>query len=106
LRHGPSRPWWSPLLPGPAEWTIRSDLRDRLGPAIREVVEFYDQRLQTWLKAGLDRLVERYETQAGPVREQVRHPTVENDELETKGDPDQLEADLRELSQPEIIETK
>src|SRR5512135_56658 len=32
-----SRPWWTTLLPGLAARTIRNDLQERFGPAIREV---------------------------------------------------------------------
>jgi hypothetical protein len=92
-----SRPWWTTLLPGLAARTIRNDLQERFGLAIREVVEFYDRQLEAWVKAGIDHLVDYYESQAEPVREQVRRLTADHDEPGAAGEREQLEADLREL---------
>ena len=64
---------------------------------IRELVEFHDRQLLAWIKAGIDRLVESYESQAEPVREQVRHLLADPEGSEDAVERDQLESDLREL---------
>ncbi|MBX6314452.1 MAG: dynamin family protein [Isosphaeraceae bacterium] len=99
-----SRPWWAPLLPRLAIRMIRNDLRERLGSAIRDVVEFYDRQLQAWAKAEIDRLVGNYESQADLFRELVRHLPADFTEAGATGDLDDWESDLRELQRTEDVE--
>ncbi|MBX6314900.1 MAG: hypothetical protein IRY99_18580 [Isosphaeraceae bacterium] len=94
-----ARSWWTRLAPGLAARSIRNDIRERLGPVIRETVEFYDRQLQAWIKAGLDRLVEHYESQAEPIREQVRRLRGTPEGSGDAEGRDQGEADLRALRQ-------
>jgi len=98
-KYCPSRPWWATLVPGLAVRSIRNGIGNHLGSLIREVVELHDRQVQAWIRSNVNLLVESYETQAAPVREQVRRVLTNQDRSEDAGDRDQLESDLRELQQ-------
>jgi len=101
--HTPSsrlRPWWASTLPPLAVRVVRRRLEERFGTAIGACVDSYDRQLLAWVKSEVQRLVEHFELEAAPVREQVRrfpsgdeHSTTAQDRQNVEA----LEADLREL---------
>ena len=94
------RPWWSPALPPLADRVARRRLEDQFGAAIGSCVDSYDRQLQAWARSEVERLVEHYELEAAPVREQVRRAVADADRSPTDHDGQHvkdLEADLREL---------
>jgi hypothetical protein len=94
------RPWWAPALPPLADRVARRRLEDQFGAAIGSCVDSYDRQLQAWARSEVERLVEQYELEAAPVREQVRRAAADADHSPTDQDGQHvkdLEADLREL---------
>ena len=94
------RPWWAPALPPLADRVARRRLEDQFGAAIGSCVDSYDRQLQAWARSEVERLVEHYELEAAPVREQVRRAAADADRSPTDHDGQHvkdLEADLREL---------
>ncbi len=94
------RPWWSPALPPLADRVARRRLEDQFGAAINSCVDSYDRQLQAWARSEVERLVEQYELEAAPVREQVRRAAADAGLFTTDQegqDVKDLEADLREL---------
>ena len=66
------RTWWASFIPRLAVRAARRRIEEQLGEALVECVNTYDRQLQAWAKAELGRVVEHYELEAAPVREQVR----------------------------------
>ncbi len=91
------RPWWAPLLPRLARWAVRGALERRLGLELRERLEQHDRQVQAWLKACLGQLVEGFEAQAEPCREQARRLAAGGDGAPDAREAQGLEADLLEL---------
>jgi len=78
----------------------RRRLEDQFGAAIGSCVDSYDRQLQAWARSEVERLVEHYELEAAPIREQVRRAAADADRSPTDHDGQHvkdLEADLREL---------
>jgi GTP-binding protein EngB required for normal cell division len=91
-------PWWARFAPGLAAAAVEERIWQRFGNRISEGVVTYDRRLQAWSKSRIDEIVDRFEIQVAPVREQSRRllgGTVEGDEAAASAE--QLAADLREL---------
>jgi hypothetical protein len=94
------RPWWAPALPPLADSVARRRLEDQFGEAISSCVDSYDRQLQAWARLEVDRLMEQYELEAAPIREQVRRAAVDADLSPTDQDGqdmNHLEADILEL---------
>jgi len=94
------RPWWSPALPPLADRVARRRLEDQFGAAINSCVDSYDRQLKAWARSEVERLVEHYELEAAPVREQVRRAAADVDLCPTHRDGQDmnvLEGELREL---------
>jgi hypothetical protein len=94
------RPWWAPALPPLADRVARRRLEHQFGAALGSCVDSYDRQLQAWARSEVERLVEQYELEAAPVREQVRRAAADADRSLTDRDGqdmNDLEADLREL---------
>jgi GTP-binding protein EngB required for normal cell division len=94
------RPWWASALPMLAVLVARRKLENQFGEAVAACVDTYDRQLQAWAKMEIERLVERYDLEAAPVREQVRRLAAADPNCVSDGDGqkrDALEADLREL---------
>jgi hypothetical protein len=94
------RPWWAPALSPLADRIARRRLEDRFGAALGSCVDTYDRQLQAWARSEVERLVEHFELDAAPVREQLRRAAAEADRSPTDQDGQDLidlEADLREL---------
>ena len=94
------RTWWASFIPRLAVRAARRRIEEQLGEALVECVNTYDRQLQAWAEAEFGRLVEHYELEAAPVREQVRR--LASDEASSVAsvhgkDKSALEADLRGL---------
>jgi GTP-binding protein EngB required for normal cell division len=96
------RPWWASAVPKLAAGVARQRLQTRFGEALSDCVDAHDRRLRAWAKGEVERLVEYYELEAAPIREQVRRLAGNELELISAGgrhDRDMIQADLRELRQ-------
>ena len=94
------RTWWASVIPRLAVRVARRRIEERFGEAILACVNTYDRQLQAWAKVEIERLVEHYEFEAAPVREQVRRLASDEAGSVASGDGKDrgaLEADLREL---------
>ena len=94
------RPWWASTLPPLAVRVARRRLEEQFGAAIGACVDSYDRQLLAWAKSEVERLVEHFELEAAPVREQVRRFSADEGRSTTAQDGqnvEALEADLREL---------
>jgi GTP-binding protein EngB required for normal cell division len=100
------RPWWAPLSPQLAVRAVRATLADRFAAALRAPVGFYDRNLQVWANAAQERLVEQFEFQASPFREQARRLTADEGDAGMGEDRQELEADLRELQRAAAVEVE
>ena len=94
------RAWWASVMPGLAVGVARRKIEEWFGDALVACVNTYDRQLQAWAKVEFERLVEHYELEAAPLREQVRRLASNEAGLVASGDGKDrgaLEADLREL---------
>jgi GTP-binding protein EngB required for normal cell division len=94
------RPWWASALQGLALHVARRRLETQFGESIAACVDAYDRQLQAWVKVEIERVADRYELEAAPIREQVRR--LAGDQPSSVGDGDgrdrsALKADLRQL---------
>jgi len=88
------------VLPPLADRVARRRLEDQFGEAIGSCVDSYDRQLRARARSEVERLVEQYELEAAPIREQVRRAAADADPSPTDRDGqdmNDLEADLREL---------
>jgi GTP-binding protein EngB required for normal cell division len=93
-------PWWVRVLPPLAVRVTRLRLEDQFGREIGACIDSYDRQLGAWIKSEIERLVEHFELEAAPVREQLRR--LASDQGTSVPDEDgvardALSADLREL---------
>jgi hypothetical protein len=95
--HLPGRPMWAALVRWLAARTVYKRLVSQAGTDICKIVEFYDRRLQSWVKGETERIIGRYEAQVEALRERVRQ--LENPDGDTESAPDlaELIADLDSL---------
>ncbi len=94
------RPWWAPALRPLGDRVARRRIEDQFGEAIAGCVDSYDRQLQAWARLEVERLVEHYELEAAPIREQVRRARADSEFSPVDRDrqhTNDLEADLREL---------
>lgn len=89
--------WWGSLFPGLATLAMRRSLTRRFGEAIHDAVDFYDRSLRRWAATELERWITDFESQAAPLREQVRRLGSLANDPDPIGDASDLEADLRAL---------
>ena len=95
------RPWWASAVPGLAVGVVRRRLETRFGEAVAACVDTYDRQLQAWVKLEVERLVQQFDLEAAPIREQVRRVGADEPSRLADGqgrDQAALDADLRELS--------
>jgi len=101
--HAPSsrlRAWWASALPPLAVRVARRRLEEQFGTAIGACADSYDRQLLAWVKSEVDRLVDHFELEAAPIREQVRRFSAGDGRSTTVQDGqtvEALEADLLEL---------
>ena len=91
---------WASFIPRLAVRAARRKIEKQFGEALVECVNTYDRQLQAWAEAELGRVVEQYELEAAPVREQVRRLASDEQNSTADGDgqeKDALEAELRQL---------
>jgi len=78
----------------------RRRLEEQFGAAIGACVDFYDRQLLAWVKSEVEHLVEHFELEAAPIREQIRRFSAGDGHSTTAQDGqnvEALEADLLEL---------
>jgi GTP-binding protein EngB required for normal cell division len=90
-------PWWSFALPGLALGATRRSLQKKVGAAILEQARLHNSRVRAWLKETLKELVERYQSQAEVIREQMRRIEGSAPTEEEAVDLDALRQDLERL---------
>jgi GTP-binding protein EngB required for normal cell division len=92
-----SLPWWSRPIAPLALHTARQKITDEFGAAIREQVQLYNAQLRSWLRDTLRQLVERYQSQAEVLREQLRRLAAPVSGESTEVDADELRRDIEQL---------
>jgi len=90
-------PWWARPIPPLAVYAVRQEVREEFGAAIQEQVQLYDSQLRAWLSDTLRQLVERYQSQAEVLREQLRRLARPVSPGSTGAELDELRRDLEEL---------